>query len=380
MSEDEIIDPKKEQYKIEINVQTNKLIEKISNIFHGNIDQRISVLGAFDTWPYMDLVSRILADINYIAVTSIYIYRKINNNIIRMDIKENTQFVSKNYFMSELLDQIIGNCSSAIINYSISAAHFIETDWCFHRSKKTLGIAYVRNVCDFSQSICENLNIFTMPLGIYTECNIKKSERTIWDCMYYNLFCPFMRQDISKNVIEYFLRSQHMEIIAVDNLNIIKSIIKEKYPTLTDNEIKLSQDYKSIMSYDTLLINKNSIYILFIINKWSDLSWIERANNFKLINILQNTPGWDMETHDKSEMEKFIEENLIDNEYIKFLKNGYIDEDDLLDINQNTINMLYNAKFLNLKKIKIAELMTNMIKLTENGLLAISFYNELIEI
>lgn len=198
-------------------------LSKARKLVYGTKSQRIAVLGAFDTWPYMDFVSRRVAKMGYIAVTSRYIYRFdrprkfAREKIIRID---NTPDPGE--FMIDFLQKLVLDCSHATILYSVSAGHFIETDWCYRHHINTLGIALVRRIGkSISAQQCSDLKVF--PGRGYSLC---KSTQTGFDCIKSGS-CPFKEQGISKNVIEYFLRAPPSEMVlaAAENIDVISNLI-----------------------------------------------------------------------------------------------------------------------------------------------------------
>lgn len=196
-------------------------ISKVEDIVYGRKSRRVAVLGAFDTWPYMDFISRHLTKMHYVAITSRYIYRfdKANNKTIRID---NTP--EPDEFMVDFLHKIILMSPRAVVIYSVPAGHFIETDWCYRNRMNTLGLALVRKIGEkMSREQCSDLIVFE-EFG-YSLC---KSTKTAFDCIESGS-CPFKEQGISKNVIEYFLRARpsHMVLTAVENINVIPTLLKK---------------------------------------------------------------------------------------------------------------------------------------------------------
>lgn len=361
-------------------------IIKCSHLFNGEFKQRVVVLGAFDTWPYMDFIARILADLDYVAITSRYIYRKINTQIVRMKTQDNINYASTSYLMSELLDQIIGACSSAIINFSISAAHFIETDWCYNKSKKTLGIAYVRSVLDYSKKPCDYLVITETPVGFYSSCGIgEDTSRNIWDCMRDDSFCPFIKQDISKNVIEYFFRGKNMGIVAVEDLSILKYVIGAVYEDY-EKIINLSESYEDILIDDDVIFSNDTLYLFFLLEILNDEDYIKKSSD-KILNLLQTMPHFNM---GETDIKEFIDKYLVENRYIKHLKKGYVDSDLINDTDDNLYNMLFKRGYVTLEKFDIAsqnddikksiDIDVILISLTDKGKKALRLLNEVMSI
>ena len=195
---------------------------KAEEVVYGAKDKRIAVLGAFDTWPYMDFISRRLAKMGYIAVTSRYIYKydPQRKKVIRID---NTP--EPDEFMVDFLqNKVILKCPRAIIVYSVSGGHFIETDWCYRNRINTLGIALVRKIGEaVSSSQCSDLKVF-----VKSGFSMCKSSQTAFDCIE-SESCPFKEQGVSKNVIEYFLKagSTSMILAAVEDIDVISLLVRK---------------------------------------------------------------------------------------------------------------------------------------------------------
>jgi hypothetical protein len=207
--------------RAEYNKKIQEALSKAEEQVFGIKDKRVAVLGAFDTWPYMDFISRRLAKMNHTAVTSRYIYRlDKQKKIVRID---NTP--DPDEFMVDFLqDKVIFKCPKAIIVYSVSGGHFIETDWCYRNHMNTLGIALVRNIGKtLSAKQCSYLKVRSE-----SEFSLCKGSGTAWDCIESSP-CPFKEQGISKNVIEYYLRAgpSKMILASVENIDNMPTLIKE---------------------------------------------------------------------------------------------------------------------------------------------------------
>ena len=258
---------------------------EINNLFYGPGDEfRVAVLGAFDTWPYMDLICRILSKKGYISITSRYVYHKFRNTIIRFPTTNIKQYASEQYQMKRLLKKIIQNCLLTIINYSVSAAHYIETDWCSEQENlKMIGIAYVRNT--FKANNCEYLMIKTLPQSksYYSICEVKVRELNwkAWDCINVDKFCPFIQQDISKNILEYyFTNSENSKLICVENLEDLSNILEVIFKNIK-NIKPLDGKYQETFEETISKIEKNAHVIEFLFNNngleclvFLKMSWI----------------------------------------------------------------------------------------------------------
>ena len=205
-------------------IKTREIREALSKAeeeVYGPKDKRVAVLGAFDTWPYMDFISRHLARMGYIAVTSRYIYRLASKRKIARIENE----PEPDEFMVDFLwNKVIFKSQRAIIAYSVSGGHYIETDWCYHNHIETLGIALVRKIGDvLSSNQCPDLIVHRKP-----EFSLCKGSQTAFECIKRSA-CPFKEQGISKNVIEYFLKAgtPKMVMVAVENMTTLPTLIKK---------------------------------------------------------------------------------------------------------------------------------------------------------
>lgn len=307
----------------DLDATASEKTKHLASAFSGTEEERVAVLGAFDTWSYMDYVCHLLAENNYVAMTSRWIYRKFGNRILRFDIKEDPNFAS-NEFLSSLLDQIISTSKSAVINYSVSAAHFIETDWCYNKSKKTLGIAYVRSAFDRFEDCCKCLNVVTTPVGEYSECK-PLSQRTAWQCMRESAFCPFTKQDISKNVIEYFFRSDKMKLVAVENLKILPHVIKNELPPMPPSR----SDVMSVLGDDIIkfhesVFRKHAIFIMLLVQSLLKKNVLNRASKMKLWALAEVIPG-----HNIAKTRQLAK--LAATQYVRAIKKGYVDHQIVAD-------------------------------------------------
>jgi len=328
----------------------------------------------------MDMVSKILANLNYTAVTSRYIYKKINDKTVRIPTQNNSIYASETSFMSDLLDQIITNSSSAVVNFSVSAAHFIEVDWCYKKTKKTVGLAYVRSIVDYESQNCDKLKIIKTPRGYYSTCDIDSSEtQTIWKCMKSGKYCPFIKQDISKNVIEYFFRGKNMSLIALEDLNSLSYILNEKYPFSEKNKIIIDDINNDLLLDGEFIFSKKCIYIILRLKKLMELDWNNRIDVYKMINILQKIIGWNNNyVKDKVQLNNFITGYVIPNNYIYKIKEGYIDLELVIDEYDDFIKILSDNDYIKIEKFDEGNNIKGyLIKLTDKGLDLAKLYEKL---
>lgn len=349
---------------------TKKRMRSIAKFFDGDFDEKVAVLGAFDTWPYMDYVCRILANNNYIAVTSRYLYRKINDRVVRLRTQEHPGFAGQYYFMGILLDQIISSCASAIVNFSVSAAHFIEIDWCQRKSKKTLGITYARAISGLEKGSCENLQIVETDRGLYSICKIGKGEiRTVWDCMKSATYCPFIQQDISKNVIEYFFRGKDMENVAVEDVGVLPLILGNRYPPLTNGNPRIAFLDNNIMKDDEVVFTKDCIYFTLRLKKLSRYSFVKRLSPMKMVTMLQKLPGWSNSiASNLNRLRYFVSKKLKEEELIGNLKEGFVDIDLIGTKYIDLATFLKSKGYIEIKKIQtLGGLQVNLVRMTSRG-------------
>jgi len=177
----------------------------------------VTVLGAFDTWPYMDHVSTILATFGFTAFTSRYNYRKIGT-----DLHEHSVDPDPSVLMGKFLQKMITKSNRDVIIFSVSAGHYIEADWCYQLGKPTLGIAFVREAIP-EKKFCEDLVVHYNPR--YSWCGCVRGG-TSWNCLDKSE-CPFKKQGISYNVIEYFLRRKNMTLAAVNKMSSLEYLLKD---------------------------------------------------------------------------------------------------------------------------------------------------------
>jgi len=345
--QDQLIDP-------EIDESAKQKMRLIGTIFLGDFAERVAVLGAFDTWPIMDCISRRLAFNNYVAVTSRYVYRKVNGSIMRMRTQEHPGFAPQYHFMGALLDQIISDSSSAVINFSISAAHFIEIDWCYKKSKKTLGIAYVRAISGLEKNSCENLHIVETADGSYSVCKTDPQEnRTAWDCMRMPMYCPFLGQDISKNVVEYFFRGKDMEIVAVENIGVLPSVLDVRYPRLADRDLQVRQLDDDVTKDDETIFSKGVVYFVLMLKKLQNSSCLNRLSPVKILGLLQKTPGWsDSRLTNQNKVRRFVSKKLGDEELVKCVKQGFVDIDRIGANHEDLATYMKGRGYVELKRIE----------------------------
>ncbi|MCJ7633999.1 hypothetical protein MUP77_16630 [Candidatus Bathyarchaeota archaeon] len=357
---------------LDFDALAHEKINAIGALFSGTLEQKVAVLGAFDTWPFMDFVSNLLAESNYVAVTSRWIYRRIGSQILRFDIREHPDYDSKD-FLSTLLDQIISSCKSAVVNFSVSAAHFIETDWCFRKSKRVLGIAYVRSAFEPFESSCEHLELRTTPSGRYSLCTAD-SQRTAWHCMREAGFCPFNRQDISKNVVEYFFRSPQMKLVAIENLAVLPHIIENEFPLMPPTKGRIGTGMSSILESHESLFRKNPIFVVLLVNHLLKGKMFDRASKLKLLALAQTMTGVDINRIRQSR-------EIKSTDYMKNIKKGYVD---LQNVRENCgqewfdqcISELFRAGLLEQTELDyISGQVAQFIRLSNNGKDFVKFLN-----
>lgn len=184
--------------------------------------QLVSVFGAFETWPYMGYICRLVAERGHVAISSRFVYPP-------GEAPEKLEH-EKMLPMREFLQALTTSCNKAIVIFSVSAAHFVETEWLYCRcleetdkenALKVLGIAFVRqiNPTKPKERNCKHNQI----TGVYSICT---GERNAWKCMEEKGFCPFIRQDISKNIIEYFCKSKKlMTLTAIENIEEVPNVL-----------------------------------------------------------------------------------------------------------------------------------------------------------
>ncbi len=318
---------------------------ELNNLFYGPGDEyRIAVLGAFDTWPYLDFICRILTNRGYLCITSRYIYHKFKDKIIRFPTTLIKQYTSEAFQMKRLLKKIIQNCLLAIINYSVSAAHYIETDWCSEQDNlNIIGIAYVRNT--YKLKNCKYLKIKSIPksTSFYSMCDVIEdfSDWKAWDCISIQNFCPFKQQDISKNILEYYFSSDKTsKLISVENLEDLPYVFDDIFKNIeniTPLDIKYQVRFEERISklnikaelLEFLFLNKGLEVLLFLKLCWEILKKILKFEDItlELLDLFQKIKNLDEFAFDSTEKENLIDslDNSIEDKNILkeiFLKNN----------------------------------------------------------
>ena len=364
----------------EVEEVAKQKIRTLAQTFLGDFVERVAVLGAFDTWPYIDHISRKLALNNHVAVTSRYLYRLINGKVLRMRTQEHPGFAPQFHFMGALLDQIISDCSAVIINFSVSAGHFIEIDWCYKKSKKTLGVAYVRATSGLEQGSCENLRVIETDDGFYSMCQIDSADgHTVWECMKKTSYCPFISQDISKNVIEYFFRGRDMEMVAIENIEVLSSILNTKHPVSNIPSIEMKKLGFDIMKDDETIFTRDCIYFILMLDKLSKSSYVNRLSPIKKMAILQKTQGWsDSISSNLNRLRYFVSKHLRDEEPFKSLKEGFVDIDNIGINFRDLALFLKDKEYVELKKIEgVNGLEGFLVKMKTKAKKLVKFYRSL---
>lgn len=184
----------------------------------------VAVLGAFDTWPYMNFIAELTAENDCIVHTSRFVYAKDRNTgIIHREPFE----IDINTPMIEFLQRnLIAKSDMVIIIYSVSAGHYNEAHWCSEQKKPTLGIALVRGirVTGIGEEEIDNCIKLHVSADSYSACSAI-SPWTAWSCINSEP-CPFKKQGISLNQIEYFItNNKFMSLFAVDRIQEIENLV-----------------------------------------------------------------------------------------------------------------------------------------------------------
>lgn len=212
----------------------------------------IGVFGAFDTWPYIDYVSQYIASKGNIALTSIYWYYPISKkgktkSLAQWARASIQSLESKLIPMRDDLLSLTEVVDKAVVIFSVSAAHYIETEWLYQRCQRPqIGRFEVLGIC-FGRPLpsqpgkeqteeeakarrknrnCSGLRLLrsrSKPSTFIAVCQ-PEDRRTGWQCADERRFCPFMRQDISKNVLEYFF-SPRMRLVALEHVKDIPQVL-----------------------------------------------------------------------------------------------------------------------------------------------------------
>lgn len=209
----------------------------------GSREKRVAILGAFDTWVLMHNVASILAKKGYVAITSRFIYTKNDHNdgYERYDNYPD----DPNQTMTDFLQKyVIKPCPKAIILFSVPAAHYNEVEWCSKLKIDTLGIAFVREI--YKEEMCPDC-VVNHQLD-YSYCI---GEEHAWTCIS-KPNCPFKKQEIAKNILEYFSSNENINLIALEKLEKIDKIVElfmegdlprpTKKPFVFEYRIELTKD------------------------------------------------------------------------------------------------------------------------------------------
>ncbi len=181
----------------------------------GDKEKWVTVLGAFDTWPYMDYACTVLARLGLTAFTSRYNYRMIDSTIMCEDAAPDPGMR-----MGDFLYSMIAKSPRSVVVYSVSAGHYVETDWCYKQDKQTLGLVFVRDTVPPGEHCRDLLPDFR---GNFAVCNCKGEPS--WNCIAKKQ-CPFKKQGISYNIIEYFLEPNRMSLAAVSRMADVDNVVR----------------------------------------------------------------------------------------------------------------------------------------------------------
>jgi len=177
----------------------------------------VAVLGSFDTWSYLDYLSRIVAREGYVARTSRFEYALdvATNQVERTDFHA----APGENMIHFLRDTVIAKSEKAIIAYSVSAGHYNEVDWCASLMKPSLAIAFVRDVEPrLRGNHCSELMVASNKSHSSCGGGIRFPDWTAWHCIQASP-CPFKEQGISKNQLEYFHQNNRfMHLFAVEEI------------------------------------------------------------------------------------------------------------------------------------------------------------------
>ncbi len=174
----------------------------------------------------MNHVAECAAGAGFVAQTSRFIYA---SDPTTGEIRREPFGPDPDVPMIETLEkQLIEGADVAIVVYSVSAGHYNEAHWCASHLKRTLGIAFVRGirVTGIDEEPKENcVKLFVSPDEAYSACSAI-APWTAWYCIETKP-CPFKKQGISLNQVEYFItNSEFMSIVAVERLQAVRPIVR----------------------------------------------------------------------------------------------------------------------------------------------------------
>jgi len=210
--------------------KTTRTIRRKLQQIYGPKNRRVVVLGSFDTSPYMDFMCCRLAEIGYTAFTSLYTYKlfKSPRGSLEVERVDNNEARDMRIPMVKYLEIMLQEAEKAIVLYSVCGAHYIETEWLSKGHWSVLGIALVRAL----KKVQKVEECFLSLSKI--DCSVCIGEPPIWDCMdeknsesSKQCWCPFIKQEISKDVIERFmLNKDRMLLVSLDNLDNVNGLLK----------------------------------------------------------------------------------------------------------------------------------------------------------
>jgi hypothetical protein len=184
----------------------------------GKKHERVTVLGSFDTWNEIDTTAAFVSKSGYYATTSLGIYEKGTGRKISFSRYDHES-------MNDFLRRMIFGCQYAIVTYTVPSGQMIETAWCSESQKPTLGVVFTRPLNKSSKckyAIYDSDCVF---------CNgreaVLKGEKLVggWICTK-DETCPFVKQNISKMVLDFYNTNPRMFLIGSDSFSNLKESIK----------------------------------------------------------------------------------------------------------------------------------------------------------
>lgn len=190
-----------------------KSLDQPASNFPGEKWKRVAILGATEAAGnfFMNTVAKFVARrLGFYAITSRFFYEEKTAG-------KRASISSKGEGMNEFLQRMIHSCQYAIVVHALAGGQFIETVWCGHCCKPTLGLIPIRNWSPAGPKPCEYL--VHIPEKHIIICNGSKAveegkeEIGAWICQK-NDTCPLVRsQNISKMIFELFMSGKRMFLV-----------------------------------------------------------------------------------------------------------------------------------------------------------------------
>jgi len=192
--------------------------EKFREAFIKEKENRVAVLGSSEAWPMIHRICIDVAQCQYVAVTSRYIYiPSVDSKSGYIRVEQDHDKLKINDF---LRDKVINDCGSAIIVYTPHATSYNEAEWCDVHKTRTLGINFTRTI--HREGYCEDC-IVDEGAGFSYCCGESNAETCVT-----RKPCPIKNSGMSKNQLDYFSpRNERMNLISMEKLDKTLDIVRD---------------------------------------------------------------------------------------------------------------------------------------------------------